>query len=473
MDWSTARTRLRFLAEALNADGGFAPKVVWTRSTGGVTTAQLSGPSYLVRYPRESDEKFGARNALAKYENHLASACGRFAGFLSRRRPVRDGIEKPLVKLMVENADLRGQSLDAFFSAFAMEAKARGSMLLVIDKPEGEPATSLADQIERRRVPYIRMAMPEAVTKYRTDPDSGLFLSITLACREWWNDEEIDVERDYTTTKWKVRKAGTDDVLAQGVHAFGACPVLAFTEDGSQFPKVGKFAQVADLSMAIFNKRSEKDELLRSQTFSLLTLQVPPEMSDAFEQVKDKVTATIGTNSMLMYPGEQPAFIAPDAGPAETYAKDIEALEAAIRRISMEESTENSAQAESGVARRLRFEALNSDLAGFAQQLQQLEQRMWSLFDRALSASHGVTTAWPTDFNLADVQGEIDILLGMQTTGFPPAVLNAKRKAIVATEFDSSSDEEKAAMNAAIDEMEQQAQEPQNDPNDPGAAGAS
>lgn len=467
MDWPTAKRRFQFLAEALNAEGGLAPKVTWTKTDGGVTTATLYGPSYLVRYPRESDSKYGSRNALAKYENHLSSACKRFAGFLSRRRPVRDGIEKPLVKLMVENADLRGQGLDAFFSAFAREAKARGSMLLVIDKPEGEPATSLADQIERRRVPYVRMAAPETVVEFRTDPDSGLFLSITLACREWWGGEEIDVERDYDLTGWKVRKAGSDEVLAQGDHGFKACPVLAFTENGGPFPQVGEFAQVADLSMAIFNKRSEKDELLRSQTFSLLTLHVPAEQSDFFESVKDKVTATIGTNSMLIHPGDQPAFIAPESGPAETYAKDIEALEAAIRRISMEESTENSAQAESGVARRLRFEALNSDLAGFALQLQQLEQRLWALFDNALGTKHGVTTAWPTDFNLADVQGEIDILLGMQTTGFPPAVLNAKRKAIVATEFDSASEEDKAAMNEAIDELEQQAQEPQNDPNDP------
>jgi len=467
MDWSTARARFRFLASALNAEGGFAPRVAWTRTEQGVSTATLIGTSELVRYPRESDAKFGARNALAKYQNHLHSACKRFAGFMSRRRPVRDGVEKPLVKLMVENADLRGQSLDAFFMSFALEAKARGSMLLVIDKPEGQPATSLADQIERRRVPYIRMAAPETVTQYRTDPDSGLFLSITLACREWWEGEEIDVERDYTPTEWKIRKAGTDDVLKQGKHSLGACPVLAFTESGGPFPQVGEFAQVADLSLAIFNKRSEKDELLRSQTFSILTLHVPPEQSEMFDQVKDKVAATIGTNSMLIHSGDQPAFIAPDAGPAETYAKDIEALEAAIRRISMEEATENSAQAESGVARRLRFEALNSDLAGFAQQMQQLEQRMWSLFDRALGTSHGVTTAWPTDFNLADVTAELDILLAMQTTGFPPAVLNAKRKAIVATEFDSSSDKDKADMNAAIDELEQQAQQPQNDPNDP------
>lgn len=465
MDWSTARPRFKFLAHALNAEGGFAPKVQWITTQQGVSTASLVGESYLVRYPRESDSKFGARNALAKYQNHLHTACKRFAGFLARRKPIRERIEAPLVALMVENADLTGQSLDAFFHAFSLQAKARGSMLLVIDKPDGAPPTSLADQIERRKVPYVRMAYPESVVSYRTDPDSGLFLTITLACREWVGDEEIDVERDYSTTDWKIRKAGTDEVLKEGTHSFKACPVLAFAEGGGAFPQVGEFAQIADLSMAIFNKRSEKDELLRSQTFSILTLHIPPEQNDAFESIRDQVSATIGTHSMLVHSGNQPEFISPDAGPAETYAKDIDALEITISRIAMEASIESSAQAESGVARRLRFEALNSDLAAFAGQMQQLEQRMWALFDNALGTKHGVTTAWPTDFNLADVLGELDILLAMQTTGFPPAVLNAKRKTIVATEFDNASDADKAAMDASIDEMEQQAQEP--DPNDP------
>lgn len=470
MDWSTARARFRFLTSAFDGTGGFAPKVTWNTTTEGVTTATLHGASELVRYPRESDAKYAARNAVAKYENHLRSACKRYVGFLARRRPQREGADSPLVQLMVENADLRGNSLNSFLAGFALQAKARGSLLLVIDKPEGAPATSLADQIQRRRVPYVRMALPETVVSYRTDPESGLFLAITLASREWWAvdgqpEEQIDVERDYTPTTWTIRKAGSDKVLKEGEHAFGACPVLAFTESGADFPQVGEFAQIADLSQRLFNARSEKDELLRSQTFSLLCLNVPPENSEAFEAVKDKVLATIGTHSLLIYSGSDPLFISPDAGPAETYTKDIEALQASIRRISMEESTENSAQAESGVARRLRFESLNSDLAGFAQQMQQLEVRMWALFDNALGTTHGVTSAWPTDFNLADVLAELDILLSMQTTGFPPLVLNAKRKAVVATEFDTAPDKDKAAMDAAIDEMEQQAQEP--DPNDP------
>lgn len=462
MDWKKAKRRFAFLADAYHATGGFAPEVMWSQTpvtdesgavTGYITNASLSGPTELVRYPRESDNKFAARNAVAVYENHLESAVARFVGFLGRRLPTREGADSPLVNLMVENADLKGTSLDNFLLHFAAEAKARGSMLLVIDMPTGKPATTLADQIERRRVPYVRSAAPETVVDYRIDDESGLFLSITLSAEEWWEDKLIEVERDYTPTTWKVRKGSSQTVLAEGEHGFGACPVLAFTEDGSDFPRIGRFAQIADLSRRIFNARSERDEILRSQTFSLLTLQVPPEQAGTFNAAT--VGATIGTHSMLVHSGDTPSFIAPDSGPAATYAANIEELQESVRRISMEATVDNSAQAESGEARRLRFEALNSELATFAKKLQGFEMRMWALFRASASVACDSVT-WPDDFNLADVIAELDVLMSMQATGFPDRVLNEKRQAIAAVEFDGASEDIRAAIKSAINESEQE-----------------
>jgi len=454
MEWTTARARFALLATAFDGTGGFAPRV--RPDADGTLT--LSGPTELVRYPRESDAKFAARNAVAVYENHLRSACERFVGFLGRKRPQRTGADGALASLMAADADLRGTPLDVFWTQFALQARARGSMLLVIDLPDREAPASLADQVARRAVPYVRAAAPETIVAYRLDADSGAFVSVTLADTEEDADGAlVAVERDYDATAWRVRKAGSDVVIREGDHAFGACPVLAFTENGLPFPVVGKYAQIADLSRDHFNVRSELRELHRSQTFSLLTMQIPAEATSQFDAVRDKVTATIGTHSLLMHPGDTPAFISPSAEPAERLEAHLGQLESAIRRIGAEESTETGTQAESGVARRLRFEALNADLATFAGQLQALEARMWVLWNRALNTTNGVAVTWPTDFNLADVAAELDILTLMQATGFPTAALNAKRRAIAAAEFDNAPDDEKAAIAAAIDELEQQA----------------
>lgn len=469
MDKPTVLARFAFLAEAFDGSGGFAPCVTWEDQT--ITTKdqagaplyatrrvpKLAAPCHLVPYPRESAEKFASRAAVAVYENHLREACERFIGYLGRRRPVRDGIDAPLTALLVADADMRGTPLDQFFVSFALQAKARGSMLLMVDlpgQPGDESPASLQAQISSRKVPLLRMIEPEALADFEVDDDTGMMISVTIACTEMVGGKPKACTRTWDAEGWVLRCA--NKVIAQGPHPFGQCPFLALTESGALFPQVGKYAQIADLSRRLFNARSELDEILRSQTFSLLTLQIPP---DAATYDLATSVAGIGTSSMLTHQGITPAFIAPDSGPASTYLAVIEQLQQSIKRIAMEEATAGEA-AESGVARRLRFERLNSDLASFAHKLQSLEVRMWALFHRALGTNNRVTVEWPSDFNLVDTLAELDILAAMQATGFPPAVLAAKRETVVGAEFDAADDETKAALRAALSEQAQEKPDP-------------
>ena len=460
MDFAIAKGRYTFLADALDGTGGFAPHVEWTVETltdGSERRRPTRAPAcHLIPYTRESAEKFAGRCALAVYENHLRSACERFTGFLGRRRPMRTDADAPLVDLFIQDCDMRGTSLDAFFNAFALQAKARGAMLLLIDEPAGDLPRSQAEQIAARRIPYLRAIPPEAIDTYALDNATGAFSQVTIFATEVVDGKVLQVKRRWDAANWYVLNG--DDVIASGAHKFGACPVIAFTESGQVFPHVGRYAQVADISRRLFNLRSELDELLRSQTFSLLTLQLPAEQMATFGAVKKDVLATIGTHSLLMHGGVQPAFISPDSGPAATYLSVIDQLQMAVRRITMEDSTADSASAqESGVARRMRFEAMNADLAGFAQQMQQLESRMWAMFGRATGSASSVKTEWPSDFNLVDTLAELDILAAMQATAFPPLVLAEKRKAIAGAEFDAADADIKFAVMKALDE---QAQEP-------------
>jgi hypothetical protein len=299
------------------------------------------------------------------------------------------------------------------------------------------------------------MAYPEDVVTFQVNDITGLFDSITLRGVEDVDGDDAEVERDYDTKGWRVRVGHR--VIRSGEHAFGQCQVLAFTENRSTFPHIGKFEQIATMSRDLFNLRSELREILRSQTFSLLTLQIPVNEVGAVESAA-KLAATIGTHSMLAHQGIQPAFIAPDSGPAQTYLDNIGELKASIRAISLDDSTSDATSAaESGTARRLRFEALNAELASFAASLAQLELRVWAMFHRAFDQVSSVTVTPTTDFNLVDTLAELDVLTSMQSTGFPLAVQAAKKRAVVLTEFDSSSDDEKAALLAAIDEQAQEA----------------
>lgn len=465
MDWTHARRRFAFLAEALEGVGGFAPVTHWTLLQSADLNAvppvparhgySLSGPSHLIRYPRESDDKFAARNALAVYENHLAEACERFTGFLSRKAPSRLNADSPFVSLMVADADMRGSTLDVFFSHFARQARARGSMLLVLDTPDDQPL-NLADQIARRAVPYLRACEPERVTAFDLDPSSGLFRSVSFESEEVADGKVKCVIRTYDAEGWSIADE-RGNVIRAGVHAFGACPVLAFTETGGLFPVVGVYAQIADLSRDLFNLASELREQERATCFPLLHMQVPPEHASQFNGAR--TAAVIGAHSIIVHSGDAPGFISPDGASADVLMKTIAAREASIKRISKDDAAgAGTTQAESGEAKRRRFEELNSQLATFARGLQSLEVRMWTLFHRAIGQAPRLRVEWPTDFNLADTLAELDILTMMQSTGFPPAALTAKREAIAGQEFDAADPATKETVLAAIREQAQQNQ---------------
>lgn len=452
MDFQLALSRFKFLAEALEGSGGFAPRIHYALNPENLSKpSHVVGSCHLVPYPRESQEKYAARAACAVYENHLKRAASRFVNFISRKGPSRDGLDNPLMQVVVNDADDAGNHLDGFWRSFAFHAKARGSMLLLLDLPRGQAQTTVAQAISggsRRVVPYLVAIEPERVAEYQLD-DKGRFTFVAIHATEVIDGKEVDVIRRWDAQGWQVLRG--KDVIDQGEHPFGECPVLPFTETGGPFPVVGDYGQVADLSRRIYNARSERDEILRSQTFSLLTLQIPENVADPSRWVTE-AAAKIGTHSLLVHQGDTPAFIAPDSGPAQVYASNIAEMEAAIANITLDSATNTNGQSESGVSRKIRFEALNADLASFAMLMQGLERRVWDLVHRAMRLQNRVTVDWPTDYNLTDTAGELDILALMQSTGFPEQVLTEKRRAIVNAEFDRADEDAKARLMSALDE---------------------
>lgn len=454
MDFATARTRYAELAHALDGTGGYAPAISWTTTDDGLRKpAGVTGACNLVPYPRESAEKFAARAACAVYENHLLQACARFTAYLGRRSPQRQGADGPLTQALIDDADDCGNHLDIFWRHFTLDVKARGAMLLLIDMPAERSDRSMADALggAARVVPYLAAIAPENVADYTLD-ERGRFTQIGINAVEDIDGQSVAVVRRWDARGWAVYRG--DVLLRGGPHPFGVCPVLPFTENGRAFPQLGGYAQIEALSRRLYNARSELDEILRSQTFSLLTLQIPPEVPNPAESAKS-ATATIGTHSLLVHQGDTPAFIAPDAGPAQTYGARIAELRETIARIGQELATETGTQAESGLARKLRFEALNADLATFARAMQDLEARMWALFHRALGLTSRVQVTWPDDYNISDPAAELDTLLAMQTTGFPEMALAEQRHAIASTLFDRAEPDTQAAIHAAIDEQAQ------------------
>lgn len=443
---ATERTRFQFIAEALYGVGGFRP-LVQIDSYG---KPSYVGVSHLIPYPRESDERFARRNQVAWYIRHLASACGRFAGYLAKRPPLRDIGTNPLLKVVMDDCNWRGDDLDVFWHAFAIEAKARGSMLLLVDMPPTLPADQQT-QVEQRAVPYLVPIYPEQVTEYLLDVQ-GRFDRVKISDVMVIDGEQAFIEREWTKTGWTIYREGK--IFQGGEHFLGVCPVLIFTEAGD-YPCFGDYSQIADISKRIFNAWSELDELLRGQTFSILLYKVP---QDRFGLDLTNVTATLGVSNMLQTFEQGAEFIGPDAANAATYMQVIALMEQKINDVAL--IVEATNQAESGIALTLRFQALNSSLVGFARRMEDLERRMWELVGRWLGIENRVQVSWSKDYAISDVGKEVDILSAMQAAAMPDAVLREQQKAVVSAQFG-------AAENAVIDQLIAAIDEPKQEPKPP------
>lgn len=424
MTYETTRDRFRFFADALDGVGEFA--------NGGA----------LVKYPRESTAKFERRKELAWYVNDLRPACTRFVGYLSKKPATRSGLENPLFARFVDDCDGRGNSLPVWLGEFLVEAKARGSMLALVDMPKVLPATA-AEQVATRSIPYLVPIDPEDVAGYSLD-ERGAFSSVSVNATATVDGEVKAAIRTWTTTGWTVAVGG--EVVDSGEHNLGLCPVLPLVE-GAEFPSFGEFSQIADVSKRLLNLRSELDEILRGQTFSLLTYQVPPD-SNGFDAAG--VAEGIGTHNMLTYPGAAPAFIAPPDGPARVYLDAIDRAEATIRRIGL--TVEQVEKAESGVALTVRFQALNSSLVRFARSVEDFERRVWFVVAKWLKLNAAPSVSYPKEFAISDLATEVETLQNYQAAGMPDEVIRAKKRQVVSLDFSNVEGADLDVLLGSIDE---------------------
>lgn len=441
---NTSQTRLQFIGHALNGDGPFRPAII-TDANGNAADV---GSSYLVRYPRESDLKYVRRNEVAWYASPLASAASDFAGYFSTRSKVRD-LPQELYVAMADDLDGKGNAIDVFWHHFIVNAKARGCMCLLVDMPPAIDAQSLAMQAQRRVAPYVTAILPEQLTDFQVGDDGKFDFAEFYGRYSLPDGEQIDCLWHFDRQGWNATDTKGNFIDA-GEHPLGECPLLIFTE-GADFPYFGSFSQLADISKRLFNLESELDEILRSQTFSLLTMQVS-ENSTNQQKIEAARTAgeTIGTANLMVHTGSRPDFIAPPDGPARIYLDRIAKLESMARDIGLD--VRGSAAQESGIALQMRFQRLNAALSAFSARMEDLERRMWELARRWLGMTAAPTVQWPRDFSLSDIATELTVLQQMQSSAMPDQVIVEQQKRIVSIQFAGLEQDAQDAINLSINE---------------------
>lgn len=400
--------------------------------------------TYINKFPRESDDKYAERKKIAYYTNMFASKINRYIGYLYKTAPMRTSSNN-IIKQIFNDIDNRGNSIDVFMSSFAKNAKALGVNLLLIDMPSNIPST-LKEQLDSRALPYFVEIAPHTIEKYKLDK-FGKFEYIsfnsTIDNSTYKKADVKKIVRYYDKNEWIVYE--DDKIIESGEHNLGVCPVISFGENGI-FPDAGEFNQIAHLQKRHYNLKSELDEILRGQTFSLLTIN-----ADAPSDIEMKLS----TDNAIAYGAgmTRPSFIAPDSSSATVYQKEIESIENTINKIAYDLTTSQSK--ESGIALDIKFQGLNGSLSNFAMRLEDFETRAFEIVAKYLQLQNAdVTIQYPKTFSIVDVEKEIATLTEVKSLGYAlPTYEKLKLQQIVSNDLSTISNENLSLISGEIEDV--------------------
>lgn len=380
------KTSDQFLLDAYSGKGGF------------------KDGSYLVAHPRESDDKFARRKELAVYPNYCRKILNVFIGFLWAQAPQR-GDTSDLYNDFLENSDGKGTALDAVLRDYQRLAVIMGTVYIIVDKSTEEAATRADEPL-----PYLTVRFKSQVEDEVKDR-FGEWESITF--RETSGNENL--LRTFTRDGWRLEK--DKQIIDRGEYSLGRVPVVALHADKPLNPTDSSgdsfFFDLAQLNWDLFNLRSELRELLRSQTFSILSLPVATDKER--ESLKD---LTISTENALAYNpanGGKPDFIAPPADPVNAYVEKVADTRLEIYQVANLEFVGGVQQ--SGVALSFHFQEANSSLRTLAEQCEVAEKEICDLVHLWQGQEAQGYIAYNNDFNLSDLAQSIAAAMDSVTLG--------------------------------------------------------
>jgi hypothetical protein len=422
------------------------------RGSGGFKTG-----AYLVPHHREKSDAFGARCRNTPYLNYLKPVVDSHYRPIFRREIDRQSKgNTALFDLLKLNVDKAGTSINPFMRKAARMAKRDSILFLSVSAPTQAPTTA-ADQ--RDKTPWAFMIRAEAVQKAVRD-EWGRVVSLSWA----FEHKGERVIRTLTGQGWVTQDDKGELVQGEGLNGEWATPyptapvvVIAPGEwDDDEALPTPEFLCIARANARIYNAKSEYTEISRNATFPILTY-----------PAKDLKEIVIGTNNVMGYDPSQthePAWISPDSAPSEVLRTEIADLVTEIYRmaeLSHAVAKKDGTQAQSGVAKQLDREGLDSALSEFSKHLQEAEIKLWDLFSWISGTEISVSVSYPQQFTSGDIEIELPAMESALAIGAGPTFAGKVRKRMARLILPSSDQEDMAAIDEEIDGM---AQAEQNSP---------
>lgn len=359
--------------------------------------------AYLSKHKRESEEDYTFRRNNAYYLNYFAPIVNALVDPIFKKNPLRDyhGSAERIIKSFSLDADAAGTNIQIFIKRAAVMAKVYGISFIIVDNARNVDSRSQQEMLQRRQFPYAYVLEPDNLEEYGIDKTGDLEY---IKFKEIAHIESGTIQYRYVyfdRTAWKIWGDGI--ALQQGTHNLGRVPVVPLfsrmLEQKTMRP-TPELLPIARTAKALYNHCSWLGEILRNQTFPLLTI---PSLD-----AKDLV---IGTNNALGYNPDyshEPNFIAPPSDPATILQNQIASLVQEMYRMAnlsfIISTTQNN---NSGIARQWEFERTNQQLANFAAQCAHAEIAVMNLVAQWVNEDITYTVAYPDNFGIVDVTEEL------------------------------------------------------------------
>lgn len=402
----------RFLLDAYLGTGGFADG------------------SYLIPYPRETEEKLKRRRELAFYPNFVKKIVDTFVNTVFSTPPARKDLPDEYTAY-IQNTDRKNTYIDEFMKNLLRLSLIYGSVFVVIDKENTQARTRAEESL-----PYAVVLTPDAIENIEAD-EFGNITSITIKTTYGFL---TFTEEDWIKSKDKDLK----QVIEQGKHALGKLPVIHVSWRESLLPTeipVQPFIlEIARLNRDLYNAISELREILRATTFPVFTL--PVKDLNTLEEIR-RQGITVGTENVIIYNpegGGRPDYIAPSPEPIKVYLEYINMLIELIYKSVNLEFVLGTSQQKSGVALEFEFQDLNRMLSGFASRMEAIEYQIADLVMRWYDKEFDGVINYKKEFSFRDVERELKLAYDALSLNISPTFEIELKKNIVRLLLDEVDD---------------------------------
>lgn len=418
---------------------------------------------YLRKYLQEET---GGQNEYAKrilstpLDNHCRNVVDTYSSFIWRDTPNRmfgSLSENQALTQFLNDADLEGRSFDAVMRDATTLANIYGHVLLILDKPVSD-ANTLAEELAEGIRPYLSIITPENVIDWEWERQRNGRYEMTMLKIKEYEDDEKCVYRVWHKDVVTVYEVDKDDeesyvVVEEYANAMALIPATFLYAQRSHERGIGisQIADVSDVQKSIYNELSELEQVIRISNHPTLVM-------------TEGVDASAGAGSVIVIedqdvdPSLKPYLLQPNSSSIGSILQAIEMKVSMIDRMahlsSLRSTTTGTA---SGVSLKIERELLNVKLAQMADNLENTEEHIWTLFAGFYGIEFDGSIDYADDFDMRDAYTELDFLLKASVA----PVSSAAYKTEIAKQLARTVVEDDTAIDIIIKQIEDGSQAPE------------